>query len=88
LAPIFRALAIVIKDPQKKHDYRAEMNSYERGQAISVNLVLTGSIEGLHKPIDLAEVSHEQDIVKEGDFQYATTTLHNALRFVSRLQDR
>lgn len=54
LAPIFPALAIVIKDSQEKHDYWSEtekhddwteMKSYERGQEISANLVPMGSNE-------------------------------------------
>lgn len=88
LRPIFRALAVVIRHQDTLPENWMAMNSIEKGQATSVDIVLTGMTEGLLVPIDLAEVSNGFVIVQDGDAHYATTTLHNALHFISELQDR
>ncbi|KAE9963960.1 hypothetical protein BLS_008496 [Venturia inaequalis] len=87
LNPLFRALFILIRPQDKVPDNWLEMNCLERGQATSVEIVLTGVDEGILVPIDLAEVSDDY-VQVQGDIQYTTTTLHDALCFVAKLQDR
>jgi hypothetical protein len=65
-----------------------EYEYLREGQVTSVNLVLTGSFEGLLIPIDLMEISQGQDITEEVGLKHITTAPCLALRFVSTLQDR
>lgn len=79
LNPLFRALFILIRPQDKIPENWVEMNCFEKGKATSVEIVLTGVNEGLLVPIDLEEVSDDHVMVQEGDVQYTTTTIHDAL---------
>jgi hypothetical protein len=83
LKPLFCALAIILLD-----DPSTELkNTPDKVQMFPVKLVWTGSNEGLGVCIDLSEVS-PAITTEDGGFHVVTTTLLEALNFVSTLEQR